>query len=170
MASRRLFSRRAWIAAAAALVLALAVLAALLLRPRMEPLTVERLNAAKQRWQARRPADYDMQIVVSGIQKGVHAIKVRDGDVVDMTTGGAEVPKHVWPRWTVEGLFDFLETELENARDPANTYGVADPNQVVLQADFDEPTGYPRRFLRHVMGRQASVEWEVTEFRPALSD
>ena len=156
--------RTRWtIAGLAAVVVIVGLLVLFLRRPPV--LTLERLQAAEQRWRASRISDYDMRITVSGVQRGVHKIEVRDGKVTGMTTGGAEVARHVWPRWTVEGLFDFLREELANAEDPENAFGVSDPSRVVLYAGFDEQTGYPRRFLRHVMGRQESVEWQIEEFR-----
>lgn len=159
-----------WIAVGAAAVVVSLILLVVVLRRPPENLTLQRLQSAEERWNESRVADYDLKVVVSGVQKGVHQIKVRGGRVVAMTTGGAEVPEHVWPRWTVEGLFDFLREELANAEDPENTYGVADPSQIVLYAGFDPENGHPRRFLRHVMGRQASVEWRVEEFAPQASE
>jgi hypothetical protein len=136
----------------------------LLVRRPAETLTPARLHAAERRWQASGIRDYAMRLVVSGVQKGVHQVRVRDGRVVAMTTGGAPVAEHVWQQWSVEGMFAFLQQELENAQDPENAYSIADPSHVVLQVGFDEQFGYPRHFLRHVMGRRASIEWEVEEF------
>ena len=81
-----------------------------------------------------------------------------------MTTGGAPAPKHVWEYWDVNGMFQFLTTELDNAERPRAAYGVDDADDVVLRVAFDEQFGYPRRFLRHVMGRSAGIEWRVTAF------
>lgn len=163
MQATRKSSRATWALVAVGLVVVAGIVALLLRRP-AETLTAARLQTAEQRWHASGVSDYEMRIVVSGIQQGTHHIRVRGGRVVEMTTGGAEVPKHVWQRWTVEGLFAFLEEELENAKDPENAYGVEDPSQVILQVTLDKELGYPRHFLRHVMGRQASIEWDVEEF------
>lgn len=130
----------------------------LLLREEGETLTEAGLREARERWEAADVSDYDLAISVRGAQSGDHAVRVRGGVVVSMTTGGEEVPERVRPYWSVDGLFRFLEEELENAR------RADEPSQYVLEAAFDGELGYPRRFLRHVLGGGQGIEWEVTDF------
>ena len=157
--SKRIF----WLSVAAILVIAAVLVIAL--RPPGEPLTLEKLKAAEKIWRAHKLMNYDMEVEVSGAQQGVHAIRVRGGKVVEMTTGGAKVSSNVWKYWTVQGMFGFLAEELENRITPRRAFGVDDPSQVVLRVHFDTELGYPRRFLRHVRGGGAEILWVVRTFR-----
>lgn len=141
----------------------------LMMRKPGEPLTAEALHAARRRWADRALRDYDMDVEVSGTQQGRHHIQVRAGRVVRMTTGGADVPEHIWPFWSVDGMFDFLQTELANAADPKRAFGIDDPSAVVLRVHFDPELGYPKHFLRHVLGRRMEIRWEVLSLRAAGS-
>ena len=143
-------------------IIASAVVLFFVYREDAAPLTGESLKDARARWAAAGPPDYDLTIVVSGVQEGEHEIEVRNGAVTAMRTGGAAVPRSVWRHWDVPGMFRFLATELENAREPERAHGTN--ASVVLRADFDEQYGYPRRFLRHVTGQRRSIEWKVRAF------
>ncbi len=136
------------------------------LRQEAAPLTAERLEAARRLWESRRPADYTLEIEMRGALRDRRRIEVRGTEVVRMTTGETEVAPQASAYWTVEGLFQFLETDLANAARPRDAFGVSDPEAVVLRARFDPEWGYPAYFLRHVLGRRQSVEWVVREFRP----
>jgi hypothetical protein len=129
-----------------------------------EPLTAERLEAARRQWAERGPASYLLEIETLGAAGALQVVEVREGEVVRMTTGGAEASRDAWSYWTVEALFSFLDTELANAAAAERTYGVP-PGSVVLKARFDEASGLPERFLRHVLGRRESVEWRVRSFQ-----
>ena len=137
-----------------------------LLRKEGDPLTREALDKAREVWAKHGIEDYDMSVTVTGRQSGEHRIEVRGGKVAKMTTGGAPAPKHVWEYWDVNGMFQFLKTELGNAERPRAAYGVDDADDVILRVAFDEQFGYPRRFLRHVLGRDAGSEWRITAFEP----
>jgi len=154
-----------WIGLPLGVVLAAGALV-LILRKGGEPLTAEAVAAGRSLWEKKGPKDYDLSIEITGAQEGLHRIEVRGGRVARMTTGGEPVPERVWSLWSVEGLFRFLETELDNAAHPARAHGVDDPKKVMLRAEFDPTWGYPRRFVRHVQGRTDSIEWQVTSFEP----
>lgn len=152
--------------------LALALVAAgitlwLLYRGEGDPLTREGLAEARARWKSAGVTDYDIEIEVSGGQQATHVLSVRGGKVTRMTTNGVAPPERIWPVWTVEGMFDTLETELRNAAAPKVPYGVDDPADVVLEVAFDQRYGFPRRFFRHVLGSpHGGIEWNVTRFEP----
>ncbi len=131
-----------------------------------EPLTIQRLLEARDRWARSGPAGYDLEVIVSGAQQGRHQISVRDRKVVSMTTEGRPVEASVWEHWTVEGMFRFLETELQHAERPEIGFRVKDKSQVVQYADFDSATGYPRHYWRHVMGQAVGIRWEIATFTP----
>lgn len=129
-----------------------------------ERLGLERLEVAEQRWREHGPRSYTMELVVNSARTVVHRIEVHEGQVVSMTTDGAEVPRRVWSQWTVEGLFDFLGQELSNATNSQRVYGISNPSHVVIRASFDPATGYPHHFTRFVVGRKTSIQWEVQRF------
>jgi len=126
----------------------------------------ERLDAAVARWTKAGPADYDLVVETSGARAARHEVRVRSGHVVERKTDGRAVEERLLGTWSVEGMFATLRTELDNRRRASDVFGVSGPDDVVLRAEFDEKYGVPRRFLRHVMGRKRSVEWEVTSFEP----
>jgi hypothetical protein len=142
-----------------------AVVILLITRKPGDPLTAERLRAAHDLWIRRAIQDYDLDVEVSGTQKGSHHIEVRAGRVAKMTTGGAPVPESAWEYWGVDGMFRFLEGELQNADRPEIGFGVKNRSDVVLYAHFDPDYGFPRHYFRHVMGRRIQIRWEITGFR-----
>ena len=158
---------RRWRWIAIGLAVAVAIILTWTLRGPRDRLTREALAAARQKWQQHGPASYVMVADVDSSLKVVHSIRVHDGEVVAMTIEGAkaEVPRHVWKQWSVEGLFSFISDELANAADPQRAYHVDNPSHVVLRATFDPELGYPRHFTRYVVGRSQSIEWTVRSFK-----
>jgi hypothetical protein len=131
----------------------------LIFRAPGDSLSQDNLQTARIRWEKSGPKNYDMEIVVTGAQDNTHRIEVRDWKVVRMETGGVEVAsKSAHAAWSVEGMFDTLQRELENI---GAVHGAA---EVVLRVVYDARLGYPRRFLRHVAGQKNSIEWEVRSF------
>lgn len=132
-----------------------------------DPLTEKKLAEARTLWKSAGLTEYDIEIEVSGGQQATHVLSVRGGKVTTMTTNGVAAPERIWAVWTVEGMFDTLETELRNAAAPKVPYGVDDPADVVLQVAFDDKLGLPRRFFRHVLGSdRGGIEWDITRFEP----
>ena len=124
-----------------------------------ETLTQDNLQTARARWTQGGPKSYDMEIVVTGAQDNTHNVEVRGGAVVRMKTGGVEVTsKSARASWSVEGMFDTLQRELENIGEVHGT------SEVVLRVVYDARLGYPKKFLRHVAGQKNSIEWEVRSF------
>ena len=148
------------------LAIAAAVMITWTLRGPRDRLTRDALDAARRQWQERGPASYLMAVDVDSGLPVVHSIRVHDGEVVAMMIDGAkaEVPRHVWKQWSVEGLFSFISDELANAADPQRAYHVDNPSHVVLRATFDLELGYPLHFTRYVVGRTQSIEWTVKSF------
>jgi hypothetical protein len=131
----------------------------LLTRPSAgEPLTAERLAAARALWKEKGPRSY---VVDVDVRDAHHRVEVRDGKVVSMTTDGRDAPERLHGYWTVEGMFQSLSEELSNLRRPEAAFGVSDPSRVTLRAAFDGRYGYPARFLRHVEGETRSVDWSA---------
>jgi len=150
--------KRFFLAGLACAILATAALLWTQRRPG-ETLDAHNLQAAMTLWTRAGPEDYDLEVVVRGTQEGDHEIEVRGGKVVKMTTGGAPASPSAYAYWTVEGMFRFLSEELDYAKRHQ------DEGETVLTVAYDKTYGYPARFVRHVMGQSASIEWEVTSFR-----
>ena len=129
-----------------------------------DTLTREDLDRARERWRAHGPSAYSMTVQMGGALEDRREIRVEDGEVVEMTIDGRPAAAASWRYWSAEGMFDFLEAELDNAADPPPSLGVSDPSQIVLRAEFDPRLGYPTRFFRHILGRQRGTSWEVVEF------
>lgn len=153
--------RSTWIPLALGLLAAAAVTALLLAqRSGNQELTREALEQARSRWREQGPKNYSLGVRVSGIQQGDHRIVVVGREVTEMTTGGAPVRESARHFWSVDGMFEFLDEELRQAER-------ATGSDIILQAAFDEDLGYPRRFLRHVVGQTRDIEWGVYSFEPS---
>lgn len=151
------------------LLVTVAALAAVLLaaRSRTPPLTEEALQVAISRWDARDLKDYDLDIELGGNRPGTIHVEVRNGQVVHMTRDGVEPrQKRTWDVWSVPGMFDTLEQELDNARRPADAFQSKGASQMVLWAEFDPDWGYPLKYDRVVLGADFEVHWKVTRFVP----
>jgi len=136
---------------------------------RLPELTPERLSAAEQLWAENGPASYDLDLVIEGRQPGVVHVEVRQGVTTAMQRDGRTPSQsRVWDEWTVPGIFNTIERELELAADPVNEMSSnANPNtRLDLRAAFDPEFGFPSRFHRIVFGGGPEVYWHVTHFQP----
>jgi hypothetical protein len=154
-----------------ALGLVLAVVAifvfAVLTRDSLPRLSEADYRAAVSRWEARGPADYNLDLEIAGNRPGKVHVEVRAGQVTRMTRDGVEPKqKRTWDYWSVPGQLDTIGEELEMARDPAASFGNRDATQVVMWAEFDPRYGYPRRYERVVLGTDFETRWHVTRFEP----
>ena len=148
--------------------LGLLVVIAVVGRDPLPRLTPDALKAAVARWKAGGPANYDLDLLLSGAQTGNLHIEVREGEVAAMTRDGrAPVQRRTWDFWSVPNQMAMMDEDLAAAEsDPQRAFGVADRGQVVLQAEFDPQLGYPRRYRRQVLGTSNMIEWRVTRFVP----
>ncbi|MEE8106678.1 MAG: DUF6174 domain-containing protein [Planctomycetota bacterium] len=133
----------------------------LFLRGPGEPLSRDTLKQARATWRQAKIPSYRLAIRVHGRQQNEHRVFVREGKVIDMTTNGVKPPERTWRHWSVTGMFAMLDQELTSRAE--GVYGDS-PDSVVMQVHFDEDRGYPRHFLRHIMGERQGIEWEVTSF------
>jgi hypothetical protein len=133
-------------------------------------LTAESMHAAQQRWQKNAPSDYQMEITVTGRQPSHYDIDVEEGIPTAVLRNGREIARRNWTYWTVPGLFDVIEHDMECAEDPTRGFGAQPGSTVVLRADFDPRLGYPRKFERLILGEpQLDMTWEVTTFEDEAS-
>lgn len=120
-------------------------------------LTPEAFAAARENWRPRGPRDYELTIVQTGARTGTIEVVVRDGEVTRMTIDGlAPTQKRTWYYWSVPGMFDVVERDLDSAP----------TEQLVLRAEFDPQFGYPRKYERVALRTRQQSGWEVVRFEP----
>jgi hypothetical protein len=91
--------------------------------------------------------------------------------VTRVTHDGRALKEVASAHWSVDALFEIITRDLENAADPRRVFGVDDPDQVLLRAEFDPEFGYPRKYQRFVIGTgrapgAGEMRWEVSRFEP----
>jgi hypothetical protein len=129
-------------------------------------LTQEDLAKAEELWTSAGPASYEMGLEILQGRPGTVHIEVQNGEISAMMRDGRTPAQHTWRYWSVPGLFETLERELEMAEDPVHEVGAAAGTRWQLRCDFDPAYGYPRRFHRYVSGGGPEVYWRVTSFVP----
>lgn len=149
-------------------VLAIATLVATfwLLRWPTEPLTAEKLAAARAKWSAAGTRDYRFLIELNSPGSAWRLnVTVRNGRLWETKAFGAGDRPEVTPSdpdaYTIEGLFDLLERELEMAGTPAPD---GSPPATMLRVAFDQELGFPTDFIRAVRGTNVSAGFSVTGF------
>jgi len=124
----------------------------------------EELAAARARWKASGPRDYDLQYQEKITQNGEQGetewdVQVRDGKVAAVTCDGAALPAAEYPNLTVEGQFAEIEKglELDLAAGARKNYATA---------AFDLGDGHPTHYVRRVRGTGDRLEWNVNLKKP----
>ncbi len=157
--------RRNLIVAATAFLLGL--LAALLyLREPTIPLTQDALSQARQHW---RNASIRSYCATYRMHGSLYEVEVRDGLVTTINVNGQTLSIAQPSAYSIDGLFETLQTELENITDSSNPLGTP-PGNVVARVRFDERLGYPQRYIRGGTGLSRGGTLEMLEFQPASSE
>lgn len=134
----------------------------LILSSRGQPprMTAEGLKAAERRWRDHGPASYTMEIEQSGGINGKIHVEVRSEQVTAMHINGETAPPRLWDNWSVPGLFEIIQLDLDrNQQSP-------DSPVVFQQAEFDAANGLPRVYRRSELSAGQTVEWRIVAFRP----
>lgn len=132
---------------------------------RRERLTRAAYDEASRRWDEQAPANYNLDVEVTGNRPGKIHVEVRDGQAVHMVRDGVEPrQRRTWYYWTVPGMLDTIGQELEKIDDPARGFGAPAGSEVILRAEFDETLGYPVSYSRVVAGQNLDMGWKVTDF------
>ncbi len=146
---------------AAAIILPIIYNLSLQLRP-------EELAAARQRWRANGPRDYDLQFQEKITEHGESSdsewyVKVRDGKVTAVTCDGEVLPAADYPDLTVAGQLAVIEKglQLDLAEGVRRNYATA---------AFDLHDGHPTHYVRRVRGSGDRLEWNVNLKKPAQAD
>jgi hypothetical protein len=147
-------------------VLVASILVSMVTRHRSPRLTRADFDAAVRRWEEHGPADYDLDLELSGNRPGKIHVEVRQRQVVHMTRDGIEpTQKRTWDYWSVPGQFDTLEDEMHMAENPAASFQARRASQMVMWAEFDPEWGFPRTYDRVVLGADYEVHWRITRFQ-----
>lgn len=140
-------AKRIWICSII-LALGLVVGAFVLLREAMVPLNREILDEARDKWERAEIDDYEMVFTMAD---GEYAVRVHAGRITSLTRDGQSTTTHRPMDFTVDGLFDTLERELEAIDDPASPLG-GDARTTLLRVRFNPEFGYVERYVRVVGG------------------
>jgi len=138
-------------------------------REPMTALTEENLGAARAKWNAADIASYDMILETRppGLEEPMRfSVQVRHRRVANVFQDGEPADTHEPETYTVKGLFDMLERELDLARAPDNPFQASD-GKVFQRVRFHDRFGYPQRYLRVVGGSNQNSAFAVVSFSPA---
>ena len=155
-------NRRRVLAVGSLLVVGGAVVAFVLAREPMSPLTLEALEAARTKWRQTGITNYELTYDMAG---GTYNVRVRAGRVMTLTRDGEPTTSHRPTDFTVDGLFNTLERELDLLDDPNSPFG-GDRSTILLRVQFDQERGYVSRYLRAVGGSGRSEKIQVQHFAP----
>lgn len=124
----------------------------------------EELTAARRRWAANGPRDYDLQFQEKITENGEPtesnwSVAVRGGEVASATRDGRELPAAECQNLTVEGQFAEIERglQLDLAEGARRNYATA---------AFDPHDGHPVHYVRRVRGGGERLEWNVNLSKP----
>ena len=152
-----------------ALALVLVVIFALMwmFRQNVPVLTSDSLADARTRWIAARISDYEMLVLMkaSGLKPSEVRVTVRGGRAIELTLNGEPASSGAPSLYTVDGLFELLDRELELASRPVQPASESQQDRPIVRACFDSATGVPQHFLRVVPGTNRSTEWRVLKWR-----
>lgn len=132
---------------------------------RWPTITDEAFEQAQQRWRQHGPADYNLEVKVSGPQPATYRVEVRQGEVLSAARNGSPLTqRRTFDTWSVPGMFATMRRDVENVQRVAS--GNADPDtpRLTLFGQFDPEYGYPQSYHRIQWGTDMEVSWEVTEF------
>ena len=133
----------------------------ILLREPMARLTQSGLEEAGERWREAGVTDYDLTYRMHG---SLYAVVVRGGIVTKITMNGEPARTADPAAYSVDGLLETLELDLENLSNPAGPFA-GQAQTMLMRVRFNAELGYVERYLRSGgAGRGASIE--LLEFQP----
>jgi len=140
-------------------------------RDRTPELTPQIFAAARERWKANAPHDYDIEVRVEGPQPAAYRARVRDGQAIAAWRNGKPLATvRTFGTWSVPGMFSTISRDVETIERQAE--GRADPAipTLLLRASFDPQYSYPARYSRIEWGSRkgstaTTVTWEVVKFK-----
>jgi hypothetical protein len=122
------------------------------------------LAMAESRWKERGPGGYTMDFEGTFDIKGHMHVEVRKGEVTAMSLDGRPSQPRLWSQWSVDGLFEFIRTDLKRNVEAENHVGGSLPQPVLQQAEFDPDLGFPRAYQRTELATGQSGGWRIVSF------
>jgi len=130
------------------------------IREPTEPLTPSALNAARQQWRDSAVVNYDLSFAMHG---SIYAVQIREGLVVHAEVNGRKPLTADLEAYSMDGLFDLLEQELENSAGPAGSLG-SSAGRPLLRVRFNSKLGYIEKYLRSASSGMRGAAIELTHF------
>lgn len=134
----------------------------LALREPTEELTAAKLSDARDRW---RNADINSYQSTYRMNGAAYAIEVHGGIVVSARVDGRDARSSALHSYSVPGIFDTLELELENLADPRGPFA-GRQGTILMRVRFNDEHGYVERYLRSAGGVGRGAAIELLSFRP----
>ena len=132
------------------------------LRGRTEPVTRERLAAARERWKSANITSYDLDLETTGEMTGLYHLEVRARQLAKITRNGQSMNPGDRDYWTVDGWFQAIEEDLDNAEKP-KTDDPASHCDYWLRVRYHSTLGYAQRYIRQQKqpSRRTATGYEV---------
>ena len=132
--------------------------------PRLGEVDQTRLDKAQQLWKRNGPANYDIEVAVTGPRAAVYRVEIREGNAVTAMRDGSPLKDaRTLGTWSVPGMFDTMQSDVDHASEPIQI-NARESHFVSPRAEFHPQYGYPQRYRRIEWGSDMEVGWEVTEF------
>lgn len=123
-------------------------------------------NAARSAWIDAEPSDYDITIEVTGRQPAIYRAQIRGGETINASRNDTPLTqKRTLRTWSVPGMFDTIESDVESVELFASGKGDAWTPNLTLRAEFDPEWHFPSRYRRIEWGSSYEVLWQVKEFK-----
>ncbi|MEZ6104108.1 MAG: hypothetical protein R3E01_34640 [Pirellulaceae bacterium] len=122
-------------------------------------------DAGTALWDRVGPADYSIETEVQGRQGATYKVEVRGGQAVAAWRNGAPLrDPRTWRTWSVPGMFDTIERDVEAVEAAAAGHPEPGRPQVAIRARMDPRWGYPADFQRIEIGTINEVRWHTVRF------
>lgn len=125
-------------------------------------LTAQGLVDAQETWRRNALENYDLEVHVQAdrLEDGRFEIQVRRGTVTRALQNGIAT-SGMADAYSVAGLFEILERELELSNDASRGFGAPEGYRAYLHVRFDDQLGYPQIYRRSVGGTSNGIEIRV---------
>lgn len=121
--------------------------------------------AARERWKQAAPADYDIEVQVTGTRPATYRVQVRGGEAVAAWLDDRPLQQQrTFGTWSVPGMFGTMSRDVETVDKRAKGTADASTPRLTLRAEFDSRYGYPAAYRRIQWGSPVEVTWRVTRF------
>jgi hypothetical protein len=116
--------------------------------------------------ESRAPANYDIEVRVTGSQPAVYRVEVRGGEAQAASRNGEPLlTRRTFGTWSVPGMFSTISRDIEAVERHAAGQAERFTPRLTLRAEFDAEYSYPKRYRRIQQWSTVEVAWEVSEFR-----